>query len=255
MTNVRLKPWVIITFSILCLMGVLYYSYEVVIWFLHIRENHSIQEKLEENIVVIKDKLDQDKKKEYIIDFSSLKEQNPDTVAYIQANNMNIDYIVVKGENNQYYLNHNFEKKWNVAGWIFGDYHNLFDGTDRNLIIYGHNTKDGSMFDSLKNVLTKEWYENKDNHVLVLVTEKGTYYYQAFSSYSIVPEEYYIQTKFSSDEEFDSFVKTLKARTIYDYGVEVDGTDKIRTLSSCIGDGAKRVVLHAKLVDFFEKDF
>ena len=81
------------------------------------------------------DKLDQNKKKEYIIDFSSLKEQNPDTVAYIQANNMNIDYIVVKGENNQYYLNHNFEKKCNVAGWIFGDYHNLFDGTDRNIII------------------------------------------------------------------------------------------------------------------------
>ena len=43
--------------------------------------------------------------------------------------------------------------------------------------------------------------------------------------------------------------KKLKSRSIYDYGVEVDSNDKILTLSSCIGDGKKRVVLHAKLIE------
>ena len=156
---------------------------------------------------------------------------------------------MVKGNDNSYYLKHNFEKKWNVAGWIFGDYHNKFDESDKNLIIYGHNTKDGSMFGTLKNVLNKDWYENEENHKVVLVTEKGTYYYQVFSTYSIKPEDYYINTEFKDNDEFDKFIKKLKSRSIYDYGIEVSGEDKILTLSSCIGDGTKRVVLHAKLIE------
>ena len=65
--------------------------------------------------------------------------------------------------------------------------------------------------------------------------------------YTIILEDYYITTDFNSEQEFDSFINTLKSRTNYDYQVEVTKEDKILTLSSCIGDGKKRVVLHAKL--------
>ena len=155
----------------------------------------------------------------------------------------------MKGSNNSYYLTHNFEKKWNVAGWIFGDYRNIFDESDKNLIIYGHNIKDGSMFENLRYVLNEDWYTNVENHKVLLITEKGTYEYQVFSSYSIIPEDYYITTDFKNEEEFASFVKELKSRSIYDYHTEVSGTDKILTLSSCLGEGQKRVVLHAKLIE------
>ena len=70
-----------------------------------------------------------------------------------------------------------------------------------------------------------------------------------FSTYSIKPEDYYINTEFKDNDEFDKFIKKLKSRSIYDYKVEVSGEDKILTLSSCIGDGTKRVVLHAKLIN------
>ena len=56
--------------------------------------------------------------------------------------------------------------------------------------------KDGSMFETLKDVLTKDWYTNTNNHVITLITEKGTYRYQVFSTYSIAPENYYINTKY-----------------------------------------------------------
>lgn len=246
----RLKPWVIITLSIIFLTCVIYSSYQIITWKQHVDENEKIQENIEDKIIVIEPEPEKkEQEPEYQIDFKALKDTNSDTIAYIKVNNTNIDYIVVKGSDNSYYLKHNFKKKWNVAGWIFADYRNKFDESDKNIIIYGHNIKDGSMFGTLKKILNKDWYENADNHKIVLVTEYGTYYYQVFSTYSIKPEDYYINTEFKNNNEFDKFVNKLKTRSIYDYKTEVFKEDKILTLSSCIGDGTKRVVLHAKLIE------
>ena len=81
--------------------------------------------------------------------------------------------MVVNGNDNSYYLKHNFNKEYNIAGRIFSDYHNKFDETDKNIVIFGHNTKDGSMFGTLKNVLDKSWQENRDNLEIILITEIG----------------------------------------------------------------------------------
>ncbi len=245
MKGTRLKPWVITIVALIFLSGIIYYSSKVIIWYRHTHENKVVIKETKKNIIVTEEKVK--------IDFNKLKSMNQDTVGYIKVNNTNIEYIVVKGNNNDYYLNHNFEKKWNVAGWIFGDYRNHFDETDKNLIIYGHNIKDGSMFGSLITVLNKDWYENKDNYIITLVTEMGTYKYQVFSTYSIVPEDYYITTNFETNESFDQFVNKIKSRSIYNYDIDVTGEDRILTLSSCIGDGYKRVVLHAKLIEIEDR--
>ena len=255
-TKNRLEPFIMIIFILICLVGVFYYSYEIIIWKINVDENNKIQNDIKDNLIVeineektFEEEKEESKFAKYDIDFNSLIEQNSDTVAYVKLNNTNIDYVVVKGKDNDYYLKHNFEKKWNVAGWIFADYHNKFDESDKNIIIYGHNTKDGSMFGTLKKILNNDWYENEDNYNIVLVTENGTYYYQVFSTYTIKPEDYYINTEFKNNDEFDKFIKKLKSRSVYNYKVEVSGEDKILTLSSCIGDGTKRVVLHAKLIE------
>ena len=75
------------------------------------------------------------------------------------------------------------------------------------------------------------------------------YFYQVFSTYVIDEEEYYITTTFNSDEEYSSFIKRIKSRSNYDYGVDVTKDDKVLTLSSCAGYGNKRVVLHAKNIN------
>lgn len=240
----RLRTWVVITLLLLFLIGTIYYSCQIVLWKIHVDNNNKIQKKINDSVKVIESNEDV----KYEIDFNILKKRNPDTIGYLNVNNTNINYIIVKGKDNSYYLNHNYDKKWNRAGWIFADYHNKFDETDRNIIIYGHNMKDGSMFETLKDVLTKEWYTNDNNHIITLATEKGTYHYQVFSTYSIVPEDYYINTQFSTDSNFYKFIKTLEKRSIYNYEVDLSKEDKILTLSSCLGDGSKRVVLHAKLL-------
>ena len=239
----KLKKWVIITLVILFLIGIIYSSYNIIIWKLDVDKNKEVKRNIDKKIKI---KIDNDETK-YKIDFKSLKEINPDTIGYINVNNTNIAYVVVKGENNKYYLKHNFEKKYNIAGWIFADYHNKFDESDKNIIIYGHNTKDGSMFGTLNKVVTKEWYKNKENYSIVLVTEKATYNYQVFSTYTINSEDYYIRTEFNND--FYEFINKLKNRSVYDYNIEVNENDKILTLSSCTGSGEGRVVLHAKLIN------
>lgn len=255
MKKLRLKNWIIISFILIGLCGVIYYSYEIIIWKLHVNANEKIHQDINDTITIAETVIDnveeqiEEPKIEYRIDFELLKKQNPDAIAYINVNNTNIDYLVVKGSDNSYYLNHNFNKKYNVAGWIFADYHNKFDETDKNLIIYGHNTKDGTMFGSLKNILNKEWYMNEENYQIVLTTNMDTYLYEVFSVYTIVAEDYYINTEFNSDDSFYDFVKTLKSRSIYNFPMEVSKNDKILTLSSCISNGNKRVVLHAKLLE------
>lgn len=183
-----------------------------------------------------------------IVDFIKLKEENVNTVAWIKLKGTNIEYPIVKGKDNSFYLTHSFDDDYNSAGWIFADYKNKFDGTDKHIVIYGHNRRDGSMFGTLKNVLDKKWCNNKDNRHITFVTEKGNLVYEVFSVYKIKNEDYYITTRFNSNDEFKEFINTLKDRSIYNFGIDVQKTDKILTLSTCADNSKYRIVLHAKKI-------
>lgn len=238
--KIKIKNLLTLILFFICLFGLIYSSYKIIKWKIDVDKNNEIKEEIKKNITI--------EDNSYKVDFKKLKETNPDTVAYIKVNNTKIDYVVVKTTDNDYYLKHNFNKEYNVAGWIFMDYRNKLDGTDKNIIIYGHNTKDNSMLDSLKNVLTKEWQTNKDNLIITLVTESNEYKYQVFSTYEIKPEDYYLTTNFKSIDNYIYFLNKMSERSNYNYKVELDKEDRILTLSSCLGEGQTRVVLHARLM-------
>ena len=211
------------------------------IWFIDNKKNEKIVKDIKKAV-----KIDL-KKEEYDIDFKSLKNKNSDTVAYFIMKNPSIEYPIVKHSDNDYYLTHNFNKEYNKAGWLFASTINKVDDTDKNLIIYGHNMKNGSMFGSLKNVLTNEWY-NSNERDIVLITDKHVYKYKVFSVYRIKVETYYITTNFESDNDYNKFLQTIKRRSIFDFNEDLYSSDKILTLSTCSGDNY-RVVVHAKLID------
>lgn len=230
----------IILFAILIYSGIKIYK-----WYKDNNDNSKLEEEINTAVVIQEDKQEEEK---YIIDFNSLKEKNDETVAWIAVNNTNVKYPVVKTKNNEFYLNHSFDRSNNKAGWIFADYRNKFDGTDKNIIIYGHNRRDESMFGSLKNILNSDWYNNTENGSIILNTENENYIYKVFSVYQIEAEDYYIKTEFKNDEEFEKFAKNLKKRSIKDFGVEVSKSDSILTLSTCANNNKYRVVLHAKKI-------
>lgn len=225
-----------------CLILLIYSIFNIVMWYIDNKKNESIKEEIKE---IIEDNTDDSNK----IDFKALKEKNKDIVAYLKVNNTNIDYVVVKGTDNKFYLRHNLYKEYNRAGWVFMDYHNKLDGNDKNIVIFSHNTQDGTMFGSLRNVITEEWYKNPDNYIIRLELEDEILTYHVFSTYSIKVEDYYINTVFKNNNEFNTFVNNLKNRSVYNYNVDVNGEDQILTLSTCTGNGKSRMVLHAKKID------
>lgn len=237
--------------SIIIIIISLYYIY---LWYIDNKKTENILNEIYENANVSSDNIsvDNDLKIELEnIDFNKLINKNPDTIGWIKVLGTDINYPVVQTNNNDFYLTHSFDKSYNKAGWIFADYINKNlknNELDKNTIIYGHNRQNNSMFGTLSNVFKEEWLSNKENHYINFSTLNNNMVWEVFSTYTIEKEEYYIQSNFSSDEEYISFLNTIKNRSTYKYDVNISKEDKILTLSTCTNVGKGRTVLHAKLI-------
>ena len=246
--NKKYKKAILNLILYIILLSILIYSgIKIFKWYKDKTNNNKIAEQIK-STVIVEEKNEDENKDEYTVDFNKLKEQNNEAIAWLKVNNTNVEYPVVKGTNNSFYLNHSFDKSSNSAGWIFADCRNKFDNTDKNIVIYGHNMRDGSMFGSMLNILNSKWYENEENTNITLYTENEKSIYKVFSVYKIENEDYYIKTEFKNGNEFEGFIKNLKKRSIKDFNVDVSKDDNILTLSTCANNNKYRVVLHAKKV-------
>lgn len=180
-------------------------------------------------------------------DIASLINVNPEVVGWVKLNNTNIDYPIVQAKNNEYYLKHNFYLEKDNNGWVFMDYRNNTENLSDNIILYAHNRyQSGVMFGTLQNTLRYSWYSNPENQILSFRTLYENLEYQVFSVYKISVTTDYMKTIFADDTDRLEFFNMLKDRSIYDFGVELSGDDKIITLSTC-ADEYNRYVLHAVL--------
>lgn len=241
------KNLVLNLLEIACVFTMLYSGYKIVIW---AKENNASKKQMEElsKAVIISDEIDiETGEKSFEVDFNYLKENNNQTVGYLKLNGLDIEFPVVQAEDNEFYLTHSFDKSYNSAGWIFADYRNKVDGTDKNLVIYGHNRRDGSMFCPLRSVLTDEWFSVDSNKKFMFITENEKSYYQIFSVYKIPAEDYYITTDFYNNE-FDQFLNIIKNRSEFNFGVDVNSNDTIITLSTCDNNSDYRIAVHAKKI-------
>ena len=216
-------------------------SIKIILWYKDNNKNKNITNRLNKTVKVQK----YDKGELLKVDFKKLKQENKEVVAYLKVNNTQINYPVVKHTDNDYYLYHSFDNTRNNAGWIFMNYQNKLDGTDQNIVIFGHARLDGSMFGSLKSTLETKWQENKDNRKITLVTEKKYMEFEVFSTYKVKEEDYYIQTYFA---DYNKFLNTVKQRSNYDYKVDITKAKQVLTLSTCDTNENYRIVLHAKRV-------
>ena len=181
------------------------------------------------------------------VSINKLKKTNKDIVSWITVDGTNINYPVVQGKDNNYYLSHDIEKNVKASGWVFMDYRNSFDMSDDNTIFYGHNLANKTSFGSLENVFKSDWFETS-NHYIEVLSEKDRYLYEIFSIYTINPETYYLQNNFNNKDNYIEFINTIKSRSIYNFNIKVDNKDKIITLSTCTNDNKNRNVVHAKLI-------
>ena len=165
---------------------------------------------------------------------NKIKKINEDIIGWIIVDNTNINYPVVQGKNNEFYLNHDLDKNYNSAGWIFMDSKNKLD--DQNIIIYGHHRRDGSMFGSIDNLLNK----NKSGQIHLIINNEK-FNYNIFSIYKTEKNYNYREKNYSN-----LYKKTaeFKKRSIINYNVDTKNKNQIITLSTCDNDNNNRIVIH-----------
>ena len=180
------------------------------------------------------------------LDLETLREVNPEVIGWIRIPDTKIDYPILQGEDNDYYLNHTWEGKTNSVGSIFMEYRNSADFTDYNTIVYGHNMNDGSMFANLKRYNTN-WYWERHPYVYIL-NDDGVFRYEVFSGYETSTEGTAYGLSFNQAQTRATFSETaLKKSTAY-FEIRPAMTDRILTLSTCSGAGySNRWVVHARL--------
>ena len=180
--------------------------------------------------------------------FDELLKKNDQTVGWIQVNNTRVNYPIVQATDNNYYLNHDFNKKKNSMGWIYMDYRNSNKDLSANTIIYGHNINAGIMFGTLVNALYPKWYNKEQNRIISFNTPYANMKWQIFSIYKIKTTTDYLDSDFENDEAHQNFINLIKGRSITNFGVDVTPNDKILTLSTCANNTTK-IVIHAKLIE------
>ena len=166
-------------------------------------------------------------------------EQNTDTVAWLKVPNTTIDDVVVwyPDDKNEYYLRRNFEKRSDFNGILFADYRCKFDGTAKglstNTVVYGHSMSDDPL-DYRKQFSPLKFFKDEDfarqtpyvylsTHGEDLVFEIFAVIYSSINFFYNSPEP----------KDFDETIALAKARSIYNYGVDVEKGDKLLTLSTC----------------------
>lgn len=187
------------------------------------------------------------------INLNYYTQKNPETVGWIKVNGTRVQYPVVQHSDNDFYLEHDFYQYQTTNGWVFGDYRDNFEKFNDNTIIYGHNLINGTMFGTIPYLLNNNWFNNPNNHYIKLSTKTTNSVWQIFSVYRIEPTTDYLQSQFNSIEARQNFFDMLKNRSVHNFDVELNYTDKIITLSTCDNIGTHRVAVHAKLIKIEDK--
>ena len=170
---------------------------------------------------------------------------NEDYKMWIEVPNTNIDYPVVQGKDNDFYLNHDFNKKESSSGAIFIDYKNNIE-KDKNIIIYGHNMRNKSMFQNLMKFKEEVFW--KENNKIILTIDRKMYEYEIFSSYISNAKDVDLKINFKSEEEYLKYIDDIKKKSIFSRDMNIKSDDRIITLSTCsYEEDDNKMIIHGKL--------
>lgn len=182
----------------------------------------------------------------------SYQERNEDVYGYLSIPSVGIEYVLVQGEDNEYYLNHNYKREYLVIGSVFVDYRcNETILKNYNTILYGHNVYSENGSGSMLHNITEFLDETKFSEGLIYVyTMDGVFTYKPFSIYDTTADSGYIRTSFPTRESFVEFATQMQNRSqiASDYTFSVN--DRILTFSTCTNLTPNgRYAMHAVLVD------
>lgn len=204
--------------------------------------NESTQENIEETI---------NQKNERILKVQKLQEENPDIVGWLEIEGTSINYPVLQGNDNEYYMTHNYKKQKSKNGSIFLTKDYNWSIPSSNLLIYGHNLSNGTMFQELLKYEKEDFYKkhpiirfttnNEDAEYEIISAFKSRVYYK--SEKNVFRYYYFVNAK--TEAEYNEFVQNAKKASLYNIDKTAQYGDQLITLSTCsyhVEDGRFAVV-------------
>ncbi len=183
-------------------------------------------------------------------EMEALYQENRDLIGWLRMEGI-LDLPVVY-KDNEYYLTHDFYKNKSASGTLFLDENHPFRENAQNLLLHGHNMKDGTMFGRLIQYETNLQFL-KNNPFIQYSTLWKKEQYVIFAvlkvSLDVRSEEffnYFTHHTFTSDAQFDRYVRSLQNRSVFSIPVSVKSDDALLTLSTCLEDD--RLVIVARRV-------
>ena len=180
------------------------------------------------------------------VDFKSLQAQNPDVVAWLYCEGTPIDYPVVQGKDNDFYLSHDYTGDYNINGSIFVDSADKL-AVDSKAVLYGHHMQSGSMFASLLEWANQEFYES--HPIMWLLTPDQDYKVVLFSGHHTDAYSNLFNEVHKPGDEMDSYLASAKSLSDFKADVRLDPKARYIMMSTCAYlFNNDRYVLHGMLM-------
>ena len=222
-----------------------------------VREFYWKKEAVEETKIVDTIEVDESKvtkeSTKRMIQVKSLQQENSDVVGFLEIENTNISYPVVQGNDNEYYMTHNYKKEKSKNGAIFLDKDYDWNIPSNNYLIYGHNLNNGTMFQELLKYANESYYKEHPTISFTTADEEGVYdiisifrskvYYTSDNVF-----KYYFFINPKTKEEYNDYIKNIKENSLYNIEQTADYGTQLITLSTCsyhVKDG-RFVIVGAK---------
>lgn len=232
----------------ICIIVISFSSYKIICWVIENNKSKAMLNEVQSSVKITHEEviINNQPVVKANYDFTELLKKNSQTVGWINVPNTKIDYPVVQTSDNDFYLHHSFDKSQNSAGWVFADYAcNIQES--QNILIYGHNRRDLSMFGSLKSILDDNWRSNLENLYINFASIDETGVYKIFSTFICNDTDVnsYLETNFSSKEDFRQYITKLKKSSAYNFDTDIENAEKMITLYTCYGANNQRLIVCA----------
>ncbi|MDD6807077.1 MAG: class B sortase [Oscillospiraceae bacterium] len=232
--------------EVLFLFIFVFSAYKIYDIFANYNEGDSIYEDAQDTFISTKPEAEET---EFSVDFEKLKETNKEILGWIYIPDTPVSYPLLQTDNNQYYLKHTYNHTYSDFGSIFIDTNCSPELTDDNTIIYGHNTKNGSMFGSLKKYKDINYLKEHPN--IYIIYEDAKYTYEIISEFTTDTSYKVYSTNFGTRQKFRDWQKEIIGKSVNNTSdITPTGEEKLITLSTCTSrTETERFVVIARLVN------
>lgn len=191
-----------------------------------------------DNVEIDKSQITEEKT-ERMLQVEALKAENNEIIGWIEIEGTNINYPVLQGKDNEYYMTHTYQKEYSKNGSIFLDKNYDWNLPSSNLLIYGHNNRNGTMFEDLIKYKEEEFY--KEHPIIRFTTTSEDCEYEiiaVFLSRVYYKDEknvfrYYYFINAENEQEYNEYVQNCKKASLYDTGKTAEYGEQLLTLSTC----------------------